>query len=88
LQITVVVPIYMGKADDLYSNSAPSPVHRLAVVVTAFQDDDFYPLAILSTNEMVMFEAEVKRSGTKNLDSGDKTAVATGVGNPLSYVVF
>ena len=54
---------------DAYSNSAPNTVHKLGVVVTSIQDSTFYPMDILSLNDMVALEAEVKRSGKYN--SGD-----------------
>ena len=39
---------------------------KFSVIVTSYQDDTFYPMEILSTNEMVAFQADVKRgSGTK-----------------------
>ena len=53
-------------ANNAYSNSDPNTVHKLGVVVTSVQDSTFYPMDILSFNDMVALEAEVKRSGKYN----------------------
>jgi hypothetical protein len=66
----------MASSDGIYSNSPPNTEHRFSVIVTSFQDDDFYPMDIISYNEMVSFEGTVIRSGMKSQVSGDKTAVA------------
>ena len=68
LKITVNVPVKLVE-NDAYANSAPNTVHKLGVVVTSIQDSTFYPMDILSLNDMVALEAEVKRSG--KYSSGD-----------------
>ena len=68
LKITVNVPMKMVD-NNAYANSAPNTVHKLGVVVTSIQDSTFYPIDILSLNDMVALEAEVERSGEYN--SGD-----------------
>ena len=51
LKITVNVPVKMVD-NDAYANSAPNTVHKLGVVVTSIQDSTFYPMDILSLNDM------------------------------------
>ena len=66
LQITVKVPLYMADQPQEYANRN----EKFSVIVTSYQDDTFYPMEILSTNEMVAFQADVIRnSGTRNFNA-------------------
>ena len=59
------------------------PNQKLGLVVMASQDDPFYPLAKLSYDEIVSFEAKVKRSGGTSLwGPGDKVPAPKGVSDP------
>ena len=43
---------------------------KFSVIVTSYQDDTYYPMEILSTNEMVAFQADVIRnSGNRNFNA-------------------
>ena len=79
-QIIVNVPITMERNPDILDRN-----HRMGLVVMASQDDTFYPLAKLSYDEIVSFEAKVKRTnavitGTGVLwGLGDKAPAPKGV---------
>ena len=63
------VPVKMVE-NKAYAHTSPNTVHKLGVVVTSIQDSTFYPMDILSLNDMVALEAEVKRSGKYNSGEG------------------
>ena len=62
-----------------YSHTSPSTVHKLGAVVTSMQESSFYPLDVLSQDDMVALEVEVKRSGEYS-PSGEEDPVPKGVG--------
>ena len=62
-----------------------NPHQRLGLVVMASQDDIFYPLAKLSYDEIISFEAKVKRMGIDRLCcSADKRPTLKGVSDILT----
>ena len=61
-----------------YSHKSPNTVHKLGAVVTSMQESSFYPLDVLSQDDMVALEAEVKRSGEYS-PSGEEDPVPKGV---------
>ena len=75
----------MEKNDDILD-----PNQKLGLVIMASQDDTFYPLAKLSYDEIVSFEAKVKRTpAVKTSDTGgilwgpgDKVPEPKGVSDP------
>jgi hypothetical protein len=80
-QITVMVPVTMEAPHDngivLYLDGT---VHKVGLVVTSHQDNDFYPMERLSPEEMISFQVDVKREGfNDNKLPGDKVPTATGV---------
>ena len=72
--------------NNAYANSAPNTVHKLGVVVTSIQDSTFYPMDILSLNDMVALEAEVKRSGEYQ-SNGAQEPVPKGVSDFLNFLL-
>ena len=46
------------------------PYQKLGLVIMASQDDTFYPLAKLSYDEIVSFEAKVKRTAAVHTGNG------------------
>ena len=42
-------------------------IHKFSATVTTFQDDLFYPMEVLSPNDVVVFEGDIKR-GDKELN--------------------
>ena len=55
-----------------YSHKSPNTVHKLGAVVTSMQESSFYPLDVLSQDDMVALEVEVKRSGKHNAHGGEE----------------
>ena len=67
-----------------YSHTSPNTVHKLGAVVTSMQESSFYPLDVLSEDDMVALEVEVKRSGKHNAD-GAEEPIPKGVSiNPIA----
>ena len=61
-----------------YSHKSPNTVHKLGAVVTSMQESSFYPLDVLSEDDIVALEIEVKRSGKHNAD-GEGEPIPKGV---------
>ena len=70
LKITVNVPVKMVSNNAYAHSGSPKTVHKMGVVVTSFQDSPYYPIDILSLNDMVVIEADVKRSGKYTAGDG------------------
>ena len=77
------VPVKMVE-NKAYSHTSPNTVHKLGAVVTSMQESSFYPLDVLSEDDMVALEVEVKRSGKHNADGGEEP-IPKGVSvNPIA----
>lgn len=70
----MTVPVHLAAAH-LYSHTAPGSRHQLAVVVTSFQGDTFYPMQVLSTDEMVVLQVEVVREGVGSVGGEEEQEV-------------
>ena len=62
LQITVTIPITLvaAKKDGFYLYKKNTE-HKFSVTVTTFQDDVFYPMEVISPNDVVVYEGDVNR---------------------------
>ena len=69
-----------------YSHTSPNTVHKLGAVVTSMQESSFYPLDVLSEDDMVALEAEVKRSGEYS-PSSEEEPVPKGVSIQGSIII-
>ena len=45
--------------------------HKFSATVTTFQDDVFYPMEVLSPNDVVVFEGDIKRGGLEQNETPD-----------------
>ena len=65
MPVTLLHP-KLGWRESVYQNSQS---HKFSATVTSFQDDVFYPMDVVSPNEVAIFEAFIKRGQTeKNED--------------------
>ena len=69
-----------------YSHTSPNTVHKLGAVVISMQESSFYPLDVLSEDDMVALEAEVKRSGEYS-PSSEEEPVPKGVSIQGSIII-
>ena len=53
----------------VYKNSQG---HKFSATVTSFQDDAFYPMDVVSPNEVAIFEAFIKRGVTEDNETPDE----------------
>ena len=45
--------------------------HKFSATVTTFQDDVFYPMEVLSPNDVVVFEGDIKRGRFEQNETPD-----------------
>ena len=66
----------LGKREYVYARSQS---HKFSATVTSFQDDVFYPMDVVSPNEVAIFEAFIKRADTEKNETPDE-------GNSISLI--
>ena len=79
------VPVKMVE-NKAYSHTSPNTVHKLGAVVISMQESSFYPLDVLSEDDMVALEAEVKRSGEYS-PSSEEEPVPKGVSIEVNIII-
>ena len=71
----MTVAVRVVAAPHLHSHNPPASRHQLAVVVTASQGNSFYPMQVLSTDQMVVLQVEVVRDGVGSVGGEEEQEV-------------
>ena len=66
-------------------------MHKFSATVTTFQDDVFYPMEIISPNDVVVFEGDIKRGGfelNETPDTDNSIQILDVRNFPICFVIY